>query len=95
MSNVHQRSESKTTERVAEAAHSAVDSAAAKATEFEKKVREKVSTANEKLSDSQHTASEQVAKSIKELEDFARNRPIAATGIAFAAGVLAAALLRR
>ena len=83
------------TERVASSAHDTIDSAAAKAEELEGQLRSGASKAGTKLDASAEAATEQVEKSLAGLESFVKNRPIAAAGIAFAAGVLATSLLRR
>jgi ElaB/YqjD/DUF883 family membrane-anchored ribosome-binding protein len=83
------------TQRVASSAHETIDSAAVKAEELEVHLRAGVIKAGTKLDASQEAATAQVEKSLAKLETFVRGRPIAAAGIAFAAGVLATALLRR
>jgi ElaB/YqjD/DUF883 family membrane-anchored ribosome-binding protein len=84
-----------TIERVAAAAHEAIDGAAGRAELVEQQLREKAAQAVEKLDGAQSAASEQVERSIKRLETLVRQRPVAAAGIAFAAGVLATVMLRR
>jgi ElaB/YqjD/DUF883 family membrane-anchored ribosome-binding protein len=83
------------TQRVASSAHDTIDSAAAKAEELEVHLRAGVVKAGSKIEGSQDAATAQVEKSLAKLETFVKGRPIAAAGIAFAAGVLATALLRR
>ena len=83
------------TERVASSAHETIDSAAAKAEGIEQQLREGAVKAGKKLEESQEATMAQVDKSLSELESFVKGRPIAAAGIAFVAGVLATALLRR
>jgi ElaB/YqjD/DUF883 family membrane-anchored ribosome-binding protein len=83
------------TQRVASSAHQTIDSAAVKADEFEEHLRAGVVKAGSKIDESQEAATAQVEKSLAKLESMVKNRPIAAAGIAFAAGVLATALLRR
>jgi ElaB/YqjD/DUF883 family membrane-anchored ribosome-binding protein len=82
-------------QRVAISAHETIDSAASKADEIEQQLRVGASKAGTKLEASQEAATAQVEKSLAKLESFVKGRPIAAAGIAFAAGVLATALLRR
>ncbi|HEX5787267.1 MAG TPA: hypothetical protein VFY03_03745 [Woeseiaceae bacterium] len=84
-----------TTSRVAEKAHRAIDESASRAENLERKVRDKAGEAQDKLAASRQRASLKVDESLGEVEAFVRERPLAATGIAFAAGVLVAALLRR
>jgi ElaB/YqjD/DUF883 family membrane-anchored ribosome-binding protein len=80
---------------VASSAHNTIDSAAAKAEELEVQLRAGVVKAGSKMEQSQEAATAQAEKSLAKLESFVKGRPIAAAGIAFAAGVLATALLRR
>jgi ElaB/YqjD/DUF883 family membrane-anchored ribosome-binding protein len=82
-------------QRVAISAHETIDSAASKADEIEQQLRVGAAKAGTKLEASQDAATAQVEKSLEKLESFVKGRPIAAAGIAFAAGVLATALLRR
>jgi ElaB/YqjD/DUF883 family membrane-anchored ribosome-binding protein len=83
------------TQRVASSAHDTINSAAVKADELEVHLRAGAVKAGTKLEASQEAATAQVEKSLAKLETFVKGRPIAAAGIAFAAGVLATALLRR
>jgi ElaB/YqjD/DUF883 family membrane-anchored ribosome-binding protein len=83
------------TQRIASSAHETIDSAAVKADELELHLRAGAAKAGTKLESSQEAATAQVEKSLAKLESFVKGRPIAAAGIAFAAGVLATALLRR
>lgn len=82
-------------QRVAISAHETIDSAASKADEIEQQLRDGAAKAGTKLEASQEAATAQVERSLEKLESFVKGRPIAAAGIAFAAGVLATALLRR
>ncbi len=84
-----------TTRKVADAAHKAIDQSADRAESVERQIREKASRAQEKVGASQKAAGAQVERSLDQIELFVRERPLAATGMAFAAGILAAALLRR
>ena len=83
------------TQRVANSAHDTIDSAAVKAEELEANLRAGAAKAGKKLEDSQEATTEQIDKSLIKFESFVKGRPFAAAGIAFAAGVLATALLRR
>jgi ElaB/YqjD/DUF883 family membrane-anchored ribosome-binding protein len=87
--------EAPTTKRAAKAAHNAIDETAARAEPLEKQIRERADAASDKLEASQEAAAEQLNQSLAKVESFVRGRPIAAAGIAFAAGVLATTLLRR
>jgi ElaB/YqjD/DUF883 family membrane-anchored ribosome-binding protein len=84
-----------TTERVAGVAHEAIEGAARKAEPVERQLREQAGKAGDQLEAGQAAAAKQLEQSVKSVESFVRERPVAATGIAFAAGALAAILLRR
>lgn len=84
-----------TTQRVADAAHSAIDQTAEKAEAVERQLREKAERAGEKVDATQEVATEKVEQSIAKVEAFVKEQPITAAGIAFAAGILTTALLRR
>jgi len=83
------------TRKVASVAHEAIDGAARKAEPVEQQLREQANKASEQVEATQAAAVQQVEHSMKQLESFVRERPVAATGLAFAAGVLATIILRR
>jgi ElaB/YqjD/DUF883 family membrane-anchored ribosome-binding protein len=83
------------TQRVASSAHDTINSAAIKANELEMNLRAGAVKAGTTLEEAQDATTAQVKKSLAKIESFAKGRPIAAAGIAFAAGVLATVLLRR
>ena len=87
--------ESSTTQKAASMAHDAIDQAAEKAEPIEQKVREQAHRAQDKFSEATSEASAQIHQQVERVEKFIKERPIAATGIAFAAGMLAAIILRR
>ncbi len=84
-----------TVQRVATAVHGAVDNAVEKAEPMEQKLRDQANKAGETLEARQAAASDKMQQSLQDVEKFVKERPVAATGIAFAAGVLAAVILRR
>ena len=84
-----------TSKRVADAAHSMIDETAAKAEAVERELRDRAVRAGEKVEASQEAATRKLESSVAKAEAFAREQPIAAAGIAFATGVIAAAILRR
>lgn len=92
---LHANESSSTTQKAASMAHDAIDSAAEKAEPIEQKVREQASRAQERFSETSSEASEQIHQQVERVETFIKQRPVAATGIAFAAGMLAAIILRR
>lgn len=88
-------SDSSTTQKVAGVVHEAIDGAAKKAEPVEHQLREQATKASEHMGEAQAAAKQQVEQTMKTIESFVRERPVAATGLAFAAGALAAILLRR
>lgn len=84
-----------TTSRAAETAHNVIDETAAKAEPVELQFREKATEAGQKIEATQEKAGEQLEQSIAKAEKFAKEKPIASAGIAFAAGMVVSALLRR
>lgn len=87
--------EGSTTDRVAKAAHHAIDETAAKAEQVEKQVRERADRASAKVDRSQAAAREQIEESLDKVETFIREQPMTAAGIAFAAGIIVSTILRR
>lgn len=87
--------ENSTARRVADSAHSFIDDAAAKAEEAERQLRKKAAMAGEKYESTKESANEQVEQSLAKVENYVRQRPLTAAGIAFAAGIVASSLLRR
>lgn len=84
-----------TTRKVAKAAHDAIETTANKAEGLEHELRQRAAHAGDKVGASQEAVARQFESTVSEVETFVRQRPVAAAGIAFAAGVLATALLRR
>lgn len=88
------KNEAPTTEKARARAHDAVDGAADRAGEVERKVRDEAAEAQVKLREKKAAATEQFEDSLSRLESFIQQRPMTAAGIAFAAGVLASRLMR-
>lgn len=84
-----------TTSRVAKAAHDVIEDTAAKAEPVELQLREKASSAGDKVEETQAKAQAQIEQSLATIESFVKEKPVASAGIAFAAGILVSALLRR
>ena len=80
-----------TTTRVADNLHDAVDAAAVKAGSAEEQLREQAEKARE-MADYARTRAGEVVESVAR---YTRDNPLAALGIAFAAGVVLASLTRR
>ena len=81
MANTH-------SEKVADAAHETISKVADKAASVEEQVREKASETREK-------AHEQTAEISEAVCQYVNDKPLAALGIAFVAGIVASSLLRR
>ena len=84
-----------TASKVADSAHKLIDDTAAKAEEVERKLRRKAAKAGEKYEGTKESANQQVEQSLAKVETFVREKPMTAAGIAFAAGIVASAILRR
>lgn len=89
---LHANESGSTTQKAASMAHEAIDHAAERAEPLEQKVRQQAHIAQDKFN---ATASQQLHQQVEKVETFIKERPVAATGIAFAAGILAAIILRR
>ncbi|RVT45050.1 DUF883 domain-containing protein [Rheinheimera sediminis] len=83
------------TEKAVEAAHHVVDAIAEKAATAEDILRKTAADSQETLTDKQDEIKQQLQLSYSKTRDFAVQHPLAAAGIAFAAGVLLTTLLRR
>lgn len=84
-----------TTDKLRESSHEIVDNVADRAEGVEETVRAKSAQAKEQLNEKKEAASEQVEHSVARVETFIKERPLAAAGIAFAAGVFASRMMRR
>ncbi|HJS15190.1 MAG TPA: DUF883 C-terminal domain-containing protein [Rheinheimera sp.] len=83
------------TEKAIEAAHHAVDAVAIKAAVAEDTLRKTAASSQETLAHKQEEIKQQLQMSYSKTREFAAQNPLATAGIAFAAGVLLTALLRR
>ncbi|TQV69685.1 DUF883 domain-containing protein [Exilibacterium tricleocarpae] len=88
-------SESPVTERARKGAHEAVDKAADRAAAAERSFRRTADVSAEKLGENQERLKTQFDESISKARQMARENPLATAGLAFAAGVLFSAWLRR
>ena len=89
------RLNSPVTTKASEAAHHAVDAVAAKAANAEDSLRKTAASSQETLAHKQEEIKQQLQLSYSKTREFAAQNPLATAGIAFAAGVLLTALLRR
>lgn len=84
-----------TTRKAARAAREAVEGTAARAEKLEAGLRTRADRAGENLRRSGEAVERRFEDSVADAETFVRQRPFVAAGIAFAAGALVSALLRR
>lgn len=75
--------------------HRVVDNVADRVDVAERQLREKQADLTARGQEASDRAQEELARYKSEAEAYARKNPLAATGIAFAAGVVLAAILRR
>lgn len=83
------------TERSVAAAHEAIDNLSARIAKTEKSVREMVSGSGQNFSEKQQEMKTRMDESMDSARQYVQDNPIMAAGIAFAAGAIVAALLRR
>ncbi|KKO47939.1 hypothetical protein VT06_14220 [Arsukibacterium sp. MJ3] len=83
------------TERASEAAHHAVDAMADKAATAEDMLRRTAADSKATIDQKQAELKMQMQSSYERSKQFAQENPLAAAGIAFAAGMVVSALLRR
>jgi ElaB/YqjD/DUF883 family membrane-anchored ribosome-binding protein len=83
------------TEKATQAAHQAVDAMAVKASAAEDTLRKTAASSQETLAHKQEEIKQQLQSSYSKTRELAAQNPLAAAGIAFAAGMLVTALLRR
>jgi len=94
-STAKQSESAPTSKRVASLAHESIDRASDKAEKVEKKLREEADRIAEKSSETAEDAKKRLEDTVSTVEGFVRKRPFAAAGIAFAAGVIGAFLVKR
>ena len=83
------------TEKAIEAAHHAVDAVAIKAAVAEDTLRKTAASSQETLTHKQEEIKQQLQSTYSKTHQLAAQNPLATAGIAFVAGVLVTALLRR
>lgn len=82
------------TEKASERAHEAMDVAAQKAKGLERKLRDEAQKVAERVEEGGAQVRDQFDETCASVESFIRERPVAAVGMGFAAGMFVAALLR-
>jgi ElaB/YqjD/DUF883 family membrane-anchored ribosome-binding protein len=88
-------SSARTTDRLAEKAHAAVDRAAHTASEAEENVRATASKAAERARQSEEQVEAQVREGVDRVRAYVEQNPLASAGIAFVAGLIVSSLMRR
>ena len=83
------------TAKAREAAHHAVDAVSSKAANAEDSLRKTAASSQETLAHKQEEIKQQLQSSYSKTRELAAQNPLATAGIAFAAGMLVTALLRR
>jgi ElaB/YqjD/DUF883 family membrane-anchored ribosome-binding protein len=83
------------TDRASQAAHHAVDNMAEKASAAEDSLRKTAASSRESIAHKQDEIKHQLQSSYSKTRELAAQNPLATAGIAFAAGILITALLRR
>ena len=84
-----------TTSKLADAAHRAVDSVAAQVAEAERRLRDSASENKEALGDVAGTYKDKAGDIKDRTREYIDNNPVAAAGIAFVAGIIFSAWMRK
>ena len=90
-----QRTDAPTTEHAAEAAHEAVDRVADTVARAEGRVREKAAAGEQHLRMKSAEARASTERIVDQVRQYAQENPLAAAGIAFAAGLVVSRMLSR
>ncbi|MBA2493032.1 MAG: DUF883 family protein [Gammaproteobacteria bacterium] len=90
-----QESTNRTTDKVAAAAHEAVDKMAASADQIEERVRHSANRAQDQARDAADRAQRMSEDVVTDVRHYVYEHPVASLGMAFAAGLVFSALLRR
>lgn len=83
------------TDRAAAAAHDAIDRIASAAADAETRIRKASDEAQREMRRRSGAAREQGEQTVESVRGYVNDHPLAALGIAFGAGIIAASLLRR
>jgi ElaB/YqjD/DUF883 family membrane-anchored ribosome-binding protein len=87
--------ESRATEQAAGVAHSAVDRAADTAARAEERIREAAASGEQRLREKGEEARVSAERAMDHVREYTKENPLAAAGIAFAAGVILSRLMSR
>lgn len=83
------------TQKAASAAHEAVDRAADSAGKAEERLREAAATGEQRLRETGEEARVRAERAMDHVREYTKENPLAAAGIAFAAGVIFSRLFSR
>lgn len=89
------KSDTPVTDKARHFAEDALDAASETAGSFERSLRHEGEQVGKKVDERRREIGEQVDQTLAEVEGYIRKRPVAAAGMAFAAGLLTALILRR
>lgn len=89
------KAEARTTTQAAERVHDIVDGVADKAAALETKTRAGIDAATEKTQEARTEIEREARQAVNSVGKFMKRQPVATAALAFAAGVIATALLRR
>ncbi|MGH8193685.1 MAG: DUF883 domain-containing protein [Woeseiaceae bacterium] len=87
--------EARLTEQAADSAHSTVDRVAEKAAKAEEHLRDVAATSEERLREKGAEARVATERAMDHIRQYTKDNPLAAAGIAFAAGLVLSRLLSR
>lgn len=84
-----------TTDRFSESVHESVDQVAETAGKAEERIRQEAADAEARARDAGQKAKERSNEILQDIGSFVRDKPLTSLGLAFAAGTLVSAILRR
>lgn len=90
-----ENSDTPVTDKARHFAEDALDAASETAGSFERSLRHEREKVGKEVHERRREISEQLDETLADVEGYIRKRPVAAAGMAFAAGLLTALILRR
>ena len=91
----HKGSDTPVTDKAHRMAEEALETAVDKAGSLERKMRDESSKLGDQVQERREEVSQRFDETLSEVEKYIRKKPVAAAGIAFAAGMFAALLIKR
>lgn len=83
------------TDKAHRLAGEALETAVDKAGDFERKLRDETDKLGEQVDERRQEVTDRFENTLSDVEKYIRKRPVAAAGMAFAAGMLATLIIRR